>query len=113
MERAGAPFALHSDFNLVVTPLSPLLAAWCAVNRIGADGETVLAPGERISVDRALRAITIDAAYILNRDDRLGSIEVGKHADFTVLADDPYEVDPRNLKDIEVCETVLAGESTN
>ena len=89
LERAGAPFALHSDFNLVVTPLSPLLAAWCAVNRIGADGETVLAPGERISVDRALRAITIDAAYILNRDDRLGSIEVGKHADFTVLADDP------------------------
>ena len=113
LERAGAPFALHSDFNLVVTPLSPLLAAWCAVNRIGADGETVLAPGERISVDRALRAITIDAAYILNRDDRLGSIEVGKHADFTVLADDPYEVDPRNLKDIEVCDTVLAGESTN
>ena len=113
LERAGAPFALHSDFTLVVTPLSPLLAAWCAVNRIGADGETVLAPGERISVDRALRAITIDAAYILNRDDRLGSIEVGKHADFTVLADDPYEVDPRNLKDIEVCDTVLAGESTN
>ncbi len=113
LERAGAPFALHSDFNLVVTPLSPLLAAWCAVNRIGADGETVLAPGERISVDRALRAITIDAAYILNRDDRLGSIEVGKHADFTVLADDPYQVNPRNLKDIEVCDTVLAGESTN
>ena len=113
LERARVPFALHSDFNLVVTPLSPLLAAWCAVNRIGADGETVLAPGERISVDSALRAITIDAAYILNRDDRLGSIEVGKHADFTVLDDDPYQVHPEDLKDIEVHDTVLAGESTN
>jgi hypothetical protein len=90
-----------------------LLAAWCAVNRIGADGETVLAPGERISVDSALRAITIDAAYILNRDDRLGSIEVGKHADFTVLDDDPYQVHPEDLRDIEVHDTVLAGESTN
>ena len=110
LERAGATFALHSDFNLVVTPLSPLLAAWCAVNRIGADGETVLAPGERISVDRALRAITVDAAYVLNRDDRLGSIEVGKYADFTVLDDDPYAVDPTELHLVGVADTVLNGE---
>lgn len=110
LERAGAGFAVHSDFNLVVTPLSPLTAAWCAVNRIAADGETILAPGERISVDRALRAITIDAAHILNRDDRLGSIEVGKYADFTVLDDDPYEVDPTELNQIGVHDTVLEGQ---
>ncbi|WP_428120193.1 amidohydrolase [Candidatus Poriferisodalis sp.] len=110
LERAGATFALHSDFNLVVTPLSPLLAAWCAVNRVGADGETVMAPGERISVDRALRAITIDAAHVLARDDWLGSIEAGKLADFTVLDDDPYEVDPMALRDIAVYDTVLGGE---
>lgn len=113
LQRAGAPFALHSDFNLVVTPLSPLLAAWCAVNRIGADGETVMAPGERISVDSALRAITIDAAYILNRDHCLGSLEVGKHADFTILDDDPYEVAAEQIKDITIHDTVLDGESTN
>ncbi|WP_420623699.1 amidohydrolase [Candidatus Poriferisodalis sp.] len=111
--RAGATFALHSDFNLVVTPLSPLLAAWCAVNRVGADGETVMAPGERISVDRALRAITIDAAHVLARDDRLGSIEAGKLADFTVLDDDPYEIDPMALRDIAVYDTVLGGEPTS
>lgn len=113
LQRAGAPFALHSDFNLVVTPLSPLLAAWCAVNRVGADGETVMAPGERISVDSALRAITIDAAYILNRDSSLGSLEVGKHADFTILDDDPYEVAPEQIKDVAVHDTVLNGEPTN
>ncbi len=111
--RAGATFALHSDFNLVVTPLSPLLAAWCAVNRVAADGETVMAPGERISVDQALRAITIDAAHVLARDDRLGSIEAGKLADFTVLDDDPYEVDPMALRDITVHDTVLGGEPTS
>jgi len=112
LERAGATFALHSDFNLVVTPLSPLLAAEIAVTRTGADG-TVLAPGERISVDRALRAITVDAAHILRRDDRLGSIEAGKLADLTVLGDDPYEVDPARLGAIEVVDTVLGGVPTS
>jgi predicted amidohydrolase YtcJ len=109
LERAGVTFALHSDFNLVVTPLSPLTAEWCAVNRLAADGSTVMAPGERISVDRALRAMTIDAAHVLNRDDRLGSIEVGKYADFTVLDDDPYEVNVQELNRISVHDTVLEG----
>ncbi|MCH1614110.1 MAG: amidohydrolase [Acidimicrobiales bacterium] len=109
LERAGVTFALHSDFNLVVTPLSPLTAAWCAVNRLAADGSAVMAPGERISVDRALRAMTIDAAHVLNRDDRLGSIEVGKYADFTVLDDDPYQVNVEELNRISVHDTVLEG----
>ncbi len=106
---AGATFALHSDYNLVVAPMHPLTAAWIAVNRVAADGETIVGPGERISVDRAIRAITVDAAYVLNRDDSLGSIEVGKYADFAVLDDDPYEVRPGALKDIRIHGTVLAG----
>lgn len=110
--RAGAPFALHSDFNLVVTPLSPLLVAEIAATRLGADGVTVLAPGERISVDQALRAITVDAAHLLRRDDTLGSIEAGKLADFAVLADDPYEVEPTAIGSIDVIDTVLGGEPT-
>jgi predicted amidohydrolase YtcJ len=109
---AGAQFAIHSDFNLVVTPLSPLSVAGIAATRLADDGETVLAPGERISVERALRAITVDAAHVLSRDHEIGSIEPGKFADFAVLADDPYECDARNLAHIEVVDTVLAGEST-
>ena len=101
---------MHSDFNLVVTPLSPLGVAEIAATRIGADGETVLASGERISVDRALRAITVDAAHLLNQDDRVGSIEVGKLADFVVLEDDPYEVKPTEIGGISVLGTVLGGE---
>lgn len=110
LAQAGATFALHSDYNLVVAPMHPLTAAWIAVNRFGADGETVVGAGERISLDRAMRAITVDAAFVLNRDDSLGSIEVGKHADFVILDDDPWQVDPRRLKDIGVRGTVLAGE---
>ena len=108
--RAGATFTLHSDYNLVVAPMHPLTAAWIAVNRLAADNKTVIAPGERISVDQALRAITVDAAFVLNQDHCLGSIEVGKHADFVVLDEDPYDVAPERLKDIRIHGTVLAGE---
>lgn len=109
LEREGVIFALHSDFSLVVAPLHPLTAAWIAVNRIAADGVTVLAPGERISVDRALRAITIDAATLLRLDHKIGSLEVGKLADFTILDEDPYEVDAMAIRDIPVWGTVLGG----
>lgn len=110
LEREGVVFALHSDFSLVLTPISPLSAVWIAVNRIALDEKTVLAPGERIGVDRAMRAITIDAAHVIGRDSALGSVEVGKHADFTVLDDDPYEVDVNDIRDIRVHATVLAGQ---
>ena len=109
LEREGVIFALHSDFSLVLTPISPMAAVWIAVNRIALDEETVLAPGERIGVDRAMRAITIDAAHVIGRDAVHGSVEVGKHADFTVLDGDPYEVDPTTIRDIRVHATVLGG----
>ena len=103
-------FAIHSDFSLVLTPISPLTAVWIAVNRLALDGKTVQAPGERIGLERALRAITIDAAHVLRRDHGLGSIEVGKLADFTVLDEDPYDVAPAAIRDIGVHATVLGGD---
>lgn len=110
LEREGVIFAIHSDYSLVLTPINPLVAVWIAVNRVAKDGETVYAPGECIGVDRAMRAITIDAAHVLNRDHLLGSIEPGKFADFAVLEADPYDVDPMSIRDIKVHGTVLGGE---
>ncbi len=104
--RMGVPFAIHSDAP--ITPIGPLFTAWCAVNRRTASGR-VLGESERIGVEDALRAITLGAAYTLNMDDRIGSIEVGKFADFCVLESDPLEAAPENLKDIVVAGTVLGG----
>jgi predicted amidohydrolase YtcJ len=72
----------------------------------------VLGPNERISVADALRTITLGAAYTLGLDDRIGSIEVGKFADFCVMDDDPTEIDPARLKDVRIAGTVLGGRPT-
>lgn len=98
--------SFHSD--LPMAPSDPLYLAWAGVNRITPSGR-VVAPEQRISVDVALRAITIEAAYSWRKEDVLGSIKSGKIANLTVLEQDPYVVDPKKLKDIPVWGTVFEG----
>jgi predicted amidohydrolase YtcJ len=105
---AGVPLAIHSDAP--VTPLGPLFTAWCAVNRQTSSGR-ILGRQERISVDDALRIVTLGAAYTLGLDAEIGSIECGKRADFAVLEDDPSAIGAQHLKDVRIWGTVLGGES--
>ena len=100
------PLAIHSDAP--ITPLAPLFTAWCAVNRLTAQGR-VLGAAERITVPEALYAITLGAAASLKLDAEIGSIECGKRADFCVLDDDPLAVAPEKLKDVRVWGTVQGG----
>lgn len=103
--------ALHSDTPVGVP--SPLKEVWIAVNRIGELSSKVHAPHERVpDVDKAMRMITIDAAYALGVNDRIGSIEAGKFADFAVLDADPRDVAPMAIKDIGVIATILGGQVT-
>ena len=106
-QRSGVPFSIHSDAP--VTPLSPLFTAWCAVNRVSSSGRKLGAETEALTVEQALAAITIGAAYTLKLDHLVGSIECGKLADFAVLNDDPLAVAPAMLKDIPVWGTVIGG----
>ncbi|WP_420854621.1 amidohydrolase [Sneathiella marina] len=100
-------FTIHSDAP--VTPMGPLFTAWCAVNRLTENGR-VLGEYEKITVEEALEAITLGAASTLQMDHEVGSIEVGKWADFAVLEDDPLTIGPENLKDVRVWGTVLSGD---
>lgn len=104
--RHGIPFAFHSDCG--ITPVNPLFTGWCAVNRLTASGRT-LGEYEKISVEQALYAMTLGAAYTMKVDHLIGSIECGKYADFTILEDGPLAVAPVKLKDIGVWGTVLGG----
>ncbi|MFZ1815034.1 MAG: amidohydrolase [Rhizobiaceae bacterium] len=103
---AGVPLAIHSDAP--VTPMGPLHVAWCAVNRVTPGGR-VLGQEQCITVQQALHAITLGPAYSMKLDGEIGSIEVGKRADFAVLGDDPLAVDPMELKNVPVLGTVLGG----
>ena len=102
----GMRISLHNDPP--VTPEEPLRNISVAVTRTAPSGR-VLAPEERLTVDQAIRAQTIDAAWQLFADDIVGSLEVGKYADLVVLSADPRAVPPEHIADLEVRATYLAG----
>ncbi|MEM6743613.1 MAG: amidohydrolase family protein [Pseudomonadota bacterium] len=66
----------------------------------------------RSASPRALRCITLGAAYVLKMDDQVGSIQCGKRADFCILDRDPTEVDPTELRNVRPVATVLGGAAT-
>lgn len=104
------PISFHSDFSMA--PLSPLTLAWVAVNRVTAGGNKV-SQEERVTPYQAMRAITIDAARTLDLEESIGSIEVGKRANFVILESDPLKVDPMEIKDVQVFGTVFDGQTSN
>jgi predicted amidohydrolase YtcJ len=104
--KTGMRISLHNDPP--VTPEEPLRNMSVAITRKSPSG-TVLAPEEALTIDQAIRAQTIDAAWQLFADNIIGSLEVGKYADMVALSADPHSVDPENIADITVLATFLAG----
>ena len=100
------PLSFHSDFSMA--PVEPLTLVWAAVNRTTSQG-TRVSQEERIPVYEALKAITIDAARALNLESEIGSLETGKVANFTILRDNPLEVDPMQIKDLPISGVVYRG----
>jgi predicted amidohydrolase YtcJ len=102
----GMRISLHNDPP--VTPEEPLRNISVAITRTAPSGR-VLAPEERLTVEQAIRAQTIDAAWQLFADDIIGSLEVGKYADMVVLSADLRTVPPEQIADLDVRATFLAG----
>lgn len=93
-----------------ITKPDVLHSVWCAVNRISRKGNLIGAD-QKISVYDALKAVTINAAYAYFEEDTKGSIKEGKRADLVVLDKCPMEVDPMEIKDINVLETIKDGKT--
>ena len=104
--RLGMRVSYHSDAPM--TEPDPLLAIQTAVTRRTASGQ-VLGEHQRVSLEEGLRAMTIDAAYQIGMDQEVGSLEIGKRADFVLLAQDPRHVAAETLASIEVRGTWIDG----
>ena len=107
--QAGLPIPAGSDFP-VESP-DPLLGIYAAVTRAGLDGrpEGGWFPGQRMTIEEAIRGFTIWAAQASFREKVLGSIEVGKLADFTVVDKDLLTLPPRDIPGARVLFTIVGG----
>ena len=107
MLEAGLPITSGSD-GPAYWPLDSLRDLGTAVSRKTWTGKTVGAD-QAITVEEAIRMFTINAAYNAFEEKIKGSIEPGKVADFAVLEQSPYEVEPARIKDIPVDMTIVDG----
>lgn len=102
----GVNVTFHQD-SPVIRP-DMLETVWCAVNRLSSGGHP-MGLMERVTPCEALKAITLNAAYQYGEEDKKGSIEPGKNADFVILSSNPLSVDPKEIKKIRVLETIKSG----
>lgn len=108
--KAGVGYSIHSDNPAAGMPLNPLRLVQTAMTRRCMIDGSVLGPELSLTIDQAMRAITINAARQMGLGDEVGSLEPGKLADLTILESDPYTTDPEKIMDIKVSETWLSGE---
>ena len=107
-KKEGARFAYHSDSP--VSNVGPLNYITEGAGRLWQKPpRKVLGPDERVSVDDAIRAVTINSAYEMFSDDKLGSLEVGKQADLVVLSANPRQTPIEKIRKIKVKETWIDG----
>jgi predicted amidohydrolase YtcJ len=107
--RSGLRLAFGSDFPVESPNPFPGLAA--AISRQDMSGQPPggWLPGERLSFPQALDAFTRGAAYASFAEDKIGTLEPGKYADFIIVDRDPTKVDAQALARTEVLETWVGG----
>jgi len=103
---AGVPAPGHSDAP--VCGVNPWEVFWSLVNRKSDTGGD-LDVNQAITVTEALQTYTTLGAWTGFEEDLKGTIEAGKLADFAVLKQDPWAIDPTALREVEVAATFVAG----
>jgi predicted amidohydrolase YtcJ len=106
---AGAIVAFGSDWW--VAPINPLLGIYAAVTRRTIDGcfPDGWVPEQKVSVEDAVRAFTMTAAYSSGEESIKGSITPGKLADMVVLSEDIFTIDPISIAEVAVETTIFDG----
>lgn len=104
--KRSMKFSLHNDSPMY--PPDPMRAMQTAVTRKTQNGR-ILGEDLAISIEEAIKAITIYPAWQLFADDDIGSLEVGKKADFIIMDKNPLSIDPNELESIEIEGVFIAG----
>jgi len=107
-KKAGHRFTIHTDSPS--SPIGVLREMRVAVTRKTRSGKYVLGADEAITVDDAIKAVTINAAWQIFEEDTRGSLKVGKLADFTILSRNLKKIPPEEWKNVEIIGTYLSGE---
>lgn len=107
--KAGIGYSLHTDNPAAGLPLNPMRLVETAVTRRCMTDNSVLGADLALTVDEALRAITVHAARQIGMGHMIGTLEPGKDADITILERNPHTTAPGQLSDIKVSETWVEG----
>jgi len=119
--KAGGRLALGTDwpaanYSAIYRPLEAIQVAMtrAILPQYGKEQFTPVLPppNERITLDQALKASTLDAAYVLGLEDKIGSLEVGKLADMVVLEKDLHHIAPSEISTTQVKMTMMNGKIT-
>lgn len=107
----GVVTSLHGDHP--ASPIGPLTSLRSATTRLSRSGATQTAPGQSVSIEDALMGMTLNAARQVGQEKLVGSLEIGKLADFTVLSGDPTAIAPKDLTNLQVTQTWRNGQPVN
>ena len=110
----GATVGFGSDFPTDPASLPPMKSIECLVTRqaVGQKDGFVHDGAERLSIEEVIKGYTINNAYQMRKEDVLGSIEVGKYADITIFEQNLFEIEPHEIHNVKVAETIKDGLTT-
>ena len=97
LQDANANITLSSDWD--VSALNPFIGLSNAVTR----------SPQQLTLEEAIAAYTINAAYVMRQEDKVGSLVAGKEADFIILDKNPFDISAEEIMGIQVLETYLKG----
>lgn len=109
--KSGVRMTFGSDWT--VAPLSPILGIYAAVTRETLDGQNPDGwfPEQKISVEDALKAYTVNNAYAGFQEDKTGMLKKDYYADFVILDKNLFTIPPDEIKDTRVVQTVINGKT--